>query len=97
MGLRRVVVAVVVAVVAASAVHASAARITLGGQQLAGGNDVVDRCDTSIAAALGTTGTTITSVTISDLAAACAGGSLRAVITSSGTVVASVGPTTVPT
>jgi hypothetical protein len=75
------------------AVGASAA--SLGGvvsSSLGAGDAVVPRCDDAVSAVLVVTEETITAVTVSDLAPACAGGQLSLVVTASGTELTRGGP-----
>jgi hypothetical protein len=75
---------------------ASAARITFSGSSIAAGSATVAHCDTAVSATLGVTGGSASTVTISDIAAACAGGSLRATLTQGGAPVATLATATVP-
>ena len=75
---------------------ASAARITFSTAGIGAGSAPVARCDTAVTATVTTSGSSVTGVTVADVAAACAGGQLSATITNGGTPLATLAPVTVP-
>lgn len=85
-----------VALVLAGATVASAAQLPFGNQTVGAGSSSVSRCDTAVTATVTTAANAVTGVTVNDVAAACAGGTLRATLTSDGTPVANLAPVTVP-
>jgi hypothetical protein len=75
------------------AAGASAASLGgLGSASLGAGDAVIPRCDDAITATLVVTETTITAVTVSDLAPACLGGQLSLVVTADGQDLTRGGP-----
>jgi hypothetical protein len=78
------------------AVGASAASLGgLGSGSLGAGDVVVSRCDDAVTATLVVTETTITAVTVTDLAPACLGGQLSLVVTADGQELTRGGPVSV--
>lgn len=99
--LKRILLIATVSAIAVSVVAASAA--TLGGvttRFAGGGNAAVSRCDTNgFTVSYGTTGSSINSVTVADIAdPGCEGAEVRVTLTSSaGANLRTGGPVTVPT
>jgi hypothetical protein len=93
---RRLALLALVLLALAGGTVASAARVTFAAGGMAAGSATVGRCDTAVAATLAVTGGNATSVTITDIASACAGGSLRATLTQGGAPLATLATTTVP-
>ena len=86
------------AVAAASTVTALAASLTAAGPTLAAGTAAVAACDGAVTTAGTTSGGKLSSVTVSGIAdPGCEGGQLRLTVMSSGAVVGSGGPVSVPT
>jgi hypothetical protein len=93
---RRLALAALVLLALAGGTVASAAQLPFSGSGLVAGAAVVGECDTAVAASLSVSGATATGVTITGIASACAGGSLRATLTQNGAPVATLAPATVP-
>lgn len=95
----RVIIAALGAASAAMVTLASAA--TLGGLEasvLGAGGGPIPRCDSSFEIQPTTSGGNVVTVTVGDIADACEGGDLSLTLTGSGgSVVASGGPTGIPT
>lgn len=75
---------------------ASAASVGFASGGIGAGTAPVARCDASVTASVALSGQAVSSVTIADIDAACAGGQLSATLTQDGTALATLPTTVVP-
>ena len=93
---RRRLFVLLLVVTASAVVPAQAASLGLVAGHLGVGSAAVARCDDAVAATPVVAGCLVTGVSVTDLAAACGGGTLTATVTNGGVAVGAGGPVAVP-